>query len=171
MKSLDSGGFHVESNEVLLHELVHAFRHATGKLDKQGLDNGLAFYEDNEEFNAVLMQGIYASERKTPVRASHFGKYELHREFDTSISFFKQSTEAFKWVEKFCNDHPGFTRRLATIPLRFNPIRAYYLFSPQAKRMARSVFAKESDKLVPPLKAAVMQLRQVIRREQMLRNP
>ncbi|HYJ90449.1 MAG TPA: M91 family zinc metallopeptidase [Pyrinomonadaceae bacterium] len=154
-KSLAMGGFHVESNEVLLHELVHAFRHVSGKDGIKPLAKGLSFYGNNEEFNAVLVQGIYASERKKPVRSSHFHHFEIDKELNSSMRFFKTGEETFTWVEKFCQQNPGFTKALAEIDVPFNPINSYYYDREQVKNLGKSATAKRRDKFMPMAKMVV----------------
>lgn len=143
------GGFHIESHEVLVHELVHAFRKVSGKEKTIPLGKGLNFYDNNEDFNAVLVQGIYASERRTPIRASHFRHFEIDKELNGSLKFFKSSSEAFKYVEKFCMENPGFTRGFININTHFNPINAYYQDKEIARQFSRSAFAHGLDALVP----------------------
>ena len=154
-KSLAMGGYHIESNEILLHEMVHALRKVSGKLNKTDLGKGLSFYGDNEEFNAVLVQGIYASERKQPVRSSHYHHYEIDKELNSSMRFFKSGSETFTWVEKFCLQNHGFTRALAEIGVPFNPINSYYYDREQVRNLGRSATAKRRDTLMPLSKSAI----------------
>jgi hypothetical protein len=160
---IQMGGFHIESNEILAHELVHTLRIVSGKYSETKLGKGLSFYDNNEEFNAVLVQGIYASERKMPIRSSHFRHFEIDKELDSSMKFFKSSSETFMWVERFCLDHPKFTRGFTHIHVRFNPIRAYYECSPQVKTLLRSATARRRDTVMPVVKAAVDFLRKEFR--------
>jgi Effector protein len=146
---LGIGGFHIESDEVLLHELVHAFRKVSGKEKTTPLSKGLIFYDDNEDFNAVLVQGIYASERRKPIRASHFRHFEIAKELNGSLKFFKSSSEAFKYVEKFCLENPGFTKGFININTHFNPINAYYQDREIARQFSRSAFARGLDVIAP----------------------
>jgi hypothetical protein len=162
-KSVAIGGYSTESHEVLFHELVHAFRHVSGKLNKTVLGKGLSFYENNEEFDAVLMQGIYASERRRPVRSSHFKHFEIDKELNSSMRFFKSGEETFNWVEKFCMDNPGFTRGIAEIDLAFNPINSYYYDREIVRKLGRSSTASRRDKLMPTVKAVVDFLRNELR--------
>ena len=159
-KHLQMGGFHIESHETLLHELVHAFRKVSGKLSITGVGKGLSFYGNNEEFNAVLVQGIYASERRTPVRSSHFHHFEIDKELSGSLKFFQTSSEAFYYVEKFCLENPGFTKGFINVDAGFNPINAYYNDKELAKQFSRSATAKRRDMAMPILKATINFLRE-----------
>ena len=149
------GGYHIDSDEILFHELVHAFRQVSGKLNTQDLGKGLSFYGNNEEFNAVLVQGIYASERKKPIRASHWHHFEMDKNLSTSMRFFQTGEETFKWVERFCQENPGFTRALAEFELPFNPINSYYYDREQVKNFGRSRVAKGRDATMPMAKMVV----------------
>lgn len=159
-KHLQMGGFHIESHETLLHELVHAFRKVSGKLSLAGVGKGLAFYGNNEEFNAVLVQGIYASERQTRVRSSHFHHFEIDKELDGSLYFFRTSSEVFHYVEKFCLENPGFTKGFINVDARFNPINAYYQDKELARRFSKSATARRRDMMMPILKATINFLRE-----------
>jgi hypothetical protein len=106
---------------------------------------GFAFYDDPEELYAVLVQGIYASERKNPVRSSHTGHYPIDKQLDGSLEFYKTGTQSFDLVRRFCMENPGFTREIAGIETHFNPIRAYYFTPAAAKQMAQSKFATNSN--------------------------
>ena len=148
------GGFGqiwIQGHEVLLHELVHAFRMVSFKRPENNprTTKGFAFYDDPEELYAVLVQGIYASERKTPVRSSHTGHYPIDKQLDGSLEFYKTGTESFDLVGRFCTENPGFTREIACIETHFNPIRAYYFTPAAAKQMAQSKFAKTRDQVEP----------------------
>lgn len=138
------GQIHIETHETLLHELLHALRWVTATKkgnsvnnNKVKVDKGLSFYGDQEEFFAVLTQGIYASERGAPVRSSHTGHFEIDKELNGSYKFYKTGTETFAYVKKFCTESPGFTKEIAQIKVSFNPIRVYYFDVQLAKKISR----------------------------------
>ncbi len=145
------GQIWIQGHEVLLHELVHAFRLVSFKrpVNYSRTTKGFAFYDDPEELYAVLVQGIYASERNNPVRSSHTGHFPIDRQLDGSLEFYKTGTESFDLVGRFCTENPGFTREIAHIDTHFNPIRAYYFTPAAAKQMAQSKFAKARDQAEP----------------------
>lgn len=144
------GQLHIESHEVLLHELIHAFRMASFKFGRGvPATKGFAFYNEREEIYAVLVQGIYASERGTGIRASHTRHFPIDKQLEGSLEFFKSGTEAFKIVQQFCTQNPGFTQMVAQVETRFNPIRAYYCQRDQAEKMSHSSLAHDRDKLQP----------------------
>jgi hypothetical protein len=146
---------------VLFHELVHAFRMVSFQrpVKRPDTTRGFASYHDTEELFAVLLQGIYASERKTPVRSSHTGHYPIDKKLDGSLEFYKTGTESFALVKRFCTENPGFTKAIACIETRFNPIRAFYFTPAAAKQMAQSKLAITRDKVQPIFNDAYTWLR------------
>ena len=146
------GQLHIESHEVLVHELVHAFRGVSFKNNRTVATKGFAFDQTHEEIYAVLVQGIYASERGTGIRGSHTRHFPIDKQLEGSLEFFKSGSEAFKIVQQFCIDNKGFTAMVAQIETHFNPIRAYYCQRHQAEQMSRSKLARDRDKLQPILK-------------------
>lgn len=158
-KYVNLGGIHIESHESLLHELVHTFRKISGKLKRDPVRKGLSFYGDNEEFIAVMVQGIYASERKKPIRASHTGHFEINKELNTSLKFYKSGTETFKLVDAFCRENPGFTKGIAEIDTAFNPINAYYYDRGLVMRLSNSAMAQGRDNIIPKAERLIKFLR------------
>lgn len=166
------GQFWIEGHEVLLHELVHAFRMVSFKrpANRPITTKGFSSYHDTEELYAVLIQGIYASERKKPVRSSHTGHYPIDQKLDGSLEFYKTGTESFDLVKRFCTENPGFTKSIACIETHFNPIRAYYFTPAAAKQMAQSKLAKTRDQIQPMFNDAYTWLRHQFRKGGLL-NP
>ncbi len=148
------GQIRIEGHEVLLHELVHAFRMVSSKFNKLGAGKGFAFYNTTEEVNAVVVQGIYASERGTAIRASHTRHFPIDKELDTSFEFFQSGTDSYRYIKDFCIQNPGFTRMVARVYTRFNPLRAYYLDPARALRMSQTTIAKQRD-VLQPIKADI----------------
>ena len=142
----------IEGHEVLLHELVHAFRQTSFKFAGKPVGKGFSFYNTNEEIYAILVQGIYASERGKAVRTTHVGHFPIDKQLEGSFEFFKTGTEAFEHVKNFCTDNPGFTKAIARVRTDFNPIRAFYCDPVRAKRMSRSGFARQRDLAQPMLR-------------------
>jgi len=148
------GQLHIQSDEVLLHELVHALRMVSFKraATRPVIGKGLALYGDTEEFIAVLVQGIYASELGRGVRASHTRHFPIDERLKGSFEFFQSGSETFKLIKQFCVDNPGFTRALSCIETRFNPLRAYYSDPGKAARMSTTRLARDRDKFQPLIK-------------------
>jgi len=132
--------------EVLLHELVHAVRFVSRTMNMQPQAvGGLSLYDSVEEFNAVLVENLYQSELKAPLRSSHHSFHTLDKELEGSLDFFKASAHAFEYVDTFCRTSPHFTGRLAKIKVPFNPIAAYYKNKNKARELSLSAIAKSRD--------------------------
>ena len=143
------------NHEVLFHELVHALRHVTPLVGpRQPLSGGLKWYENTEEFIAVMVTNIFMTDpsKKWGDRQAcgrdhhHFGK--LSKELSGSLEFFKISSVAFDRIEQFCLEHQWFTERLAKIKATFNPIAAYY-HEPAKAEQFESFDAAIRDYFVP----------------------
>jgi hypothetical protein len=138
----DRGG---APDEVLFHELVHAFRTVSGKDRGTPLTTGgLRDYDDEEEFNAVLITNIFITDpsngSKTGLRRNHSGHEPLETDLASSLSFFESSTNTFNLISAFCTDHPVLHRKLADVPATFNPIAAFV--QQPAEAMKRSISAQ-----------------------------
>lgn len=142
-----------ESFVSLFHELVHAFRYVSGKNKRDvPVGKGLAFYDNKEEFIAVVVEGILLSELKRPIRSSHLRYFEIDPELNGSYKFFASSTETYKFIKEFCLENRGFTGAISRMNLSFNPIRAYYEKPAVAKSISqRSATARRRDAVQPVL--------------------
>lgn len=166
-KNLQRGGFAAQGHEVLFHELVHAFRHsalrrAGGQKWVGSLDKGLVFYNELEEFYAVLIQGIYASEFRQPIRSSHTGTFPIDKKLEGSYLFFKSGTQTYDAVAILCEQNRGFTKALSKINTHFNPIRAYYEDPQKAKEFSNSEMARSRDDAMPIVKGLYDFLRKIL---------
>ena len=136
-------------DEILLHELVHAFRRVSGKRARVETDGGLINYDSNEEFIAILVTNIYVTDPtnriKTALRRDHHGFATLEPELAGSFEFFEISLDAFQLVDRLCTDHPGLTKALAGVPAIFNPLAAYYQDKAKAARHSQSARAVVRD--------------------------
>jgi hypothetical protein len=150
----ETGG--VLPEEALFHELVHAFRMASGESESQPLtQGGLMNYDSVEEFIAVLVTNIYITD---PSNKSHSNLRRDHASFKTleptlgeSFTFFQSSVSTYRLMEQFCGENPGFTRRLADVKASFNPISAFYKDPMQAWIYANSKVAVGRDNLGPEI--------------------
>jgi len=106
------------SDEVLLHELVHALRMAWGTNLCLGMDDG---FDTIEEFYAILITNIYRSEcgYKT-LRADHNGKEKLPDALANDAAYYKRYKEK---IDKLAQDYPVLCKTIAAVPSKFNPIR------------------------------------------------
>ena len=116
-----------QPDEVLFHEMVHATRQMRGILNPLPLG---FLYDTEEEFFAILLANIYASETGRPVdiRSDHHG-FE-HLTSDTDAKFLPKQDMAdyrYRLVSKLVHEEPKLAHelnRLRHVP--FNPIRRYY---------------------------------------------
>jgi hypothetical protein len=156
---------YIPGHQTLFHELVHAVRRNSGKANAKDLTKGgLAFYDDTEEFYAVLLQGIYASETGMPVRESHTQSFEIDPALNGSFDFFKSSTETYGLIKTFCQEHPVLSKGIAGIRTRFNPIRAFYSNPAKAKSLSNAPLAHQRGKGEPALKIAWERIRNDFKR-------
>ncbi|MBZ5684984.1 MAG: hypothetical protein LAP86_08110 [Acidobacteriia bacterium] len=135
------------TDEILLHELVHALRIVSKKLVlNDATDKGLIMYENDEEFFAVLVENMYTSElHSAPLRSSHTGFMEMDKHLQGSLEFFQVSGKAFEKVKKFAMENQGLAKALSNIEVPFNPLNAYFCHTAKAREMSRSSYAKMRD--------------------------
>ena len=148
----ETGG--VLPDEALFHELVHAFRMASGASEAEPLSQGgLKNYDTVEEFIAVLVTNIYIadSSNKSPsdLRRDHASFRKLEPDLATSFTFFRSSISTYRLVERFCGENPSFTRKLSDVKASFNPISAFYRDPMQAWIYANSKDAQSRDSMGP----------------------
>jgi hypothetical protein len=129
--------------EVLYHELVHAFRRMSGHLHPHNkMIDQLMHYTDTEEFLAILATNIFISDatnhHKTSLRANHESHATLDPRLADSFRFFSLGLRAFNMLATFCDENRGFTQMLAKVPARFNPLAAYYKNPRKAFEIAAS---------------------------------
>jgi hypothetical protein len=150
----DVRGYSPEPDEILLHELVHAFRSVSKKRFVPGdparpVGAGLSLYDNKEEVFAILVANIYASElmgRQAHIRSSHHGHMNIDPQFDGSLKFFAVSAKAFDVIDTFCTQNRGLTKALSQVDVPFNPIRAYYQNPTKARSYSRSKLARAHDR-------------------------
>ncbi len=102
-------------DEVLLHELCHAYRQING-LQRQA---HIASFENVEEYFAALVASVYSSENNRPPLGNH-GFWTLR---DPAVL---GQPPYSTWLDRFRATMPGLTRELGQIPanrVRFNPFR------------------------------------------------
>jgi hypothetical protein len=128
-------------DEILFHELVHVFRGVSGKWNKVPLGFGLTYYDDTEEFYAVLLTNIYISDRsnkiKTGLRGHHQGFGPLEANLADSYKFFASSVQVVNLVQRFIADNAGISAMLKNVNAPFNPIAAYQKDPGKAQAMSR----------------------------------
>jgi len=138
-------------HEVLFHELVHAYRYVSGKHPAHAAlaRGGLRFYDNAEEFFAILITNIFISDPSTPIttglRRDHWGHAALDENLASSFGFFSCGAQAFTFIDRLCKDHRKLTSGLAEIKATFNPLRAYYCDPERARKLSQNNTAKTRD--------------------------
>ncbi len=114
-------------DEILFHEMIHATRQMRGILDPKPLG---FLYDTEEEFFAIVIANIYASEtgRQIDIRSDHAG-FE-HLTTDTNVKFLpkKDYTDyRYRLVHQLVRTEPRMAMELAKLKhVPFNPIRRYF---------------------------------------------
>ncbi|MEJ1157397.1 M91 family zinc metallopeptidase [Prosthecomicrobium sp. N25] len=114
------------ADEVLFHELVHAYRYMDGAGDRRKVTAG---YQNEEEFMAVVVTNIYLSEKKQLILRGDHG----HGARSMSSSQFLDNVQNInppprQILDRFKSRQPRFYRDLAAIRghiAPFNPIRVH----------------------------------------------
>ncbi|MEI9984978.1 MAG: M91 family zinc metallopeptidase [Aliidongia sp.] len=116
-----------QPDEILFHEMTHATRQMRGVFDPQPLG---FLYDTEEEFFAILLANIYASEtgRSLDLRSDHH-TFE-HLTTDTNATFLPKkdaSDYRYRLVEKLIRQEPKMAHELNMLKhVSFNPIRRYH---------------------------------------------
>lgn len=110
-----------ETDETLIHELVHAAEQMRGRLDCSPLGHN---FDTVTEFHAILVTNLLARERNRPARLNHHGS----RSAADPIALFPNENEFWQRVETFRARHPDLAAALAEIDIEGNPFvgRAAY---------------------------------------------
>jgi|GEM_PF-4097795 len=121
------GGIGKGSDEILLHEFLHAYRKVRGSYNRAHfLVAPDKLYDDIEELWSILLTNIYMSEKgATKFRRDHHGFAELPAKWATSDSFMRDP-DFFKYIELFWIRESGLLTNIATSSIAaFNPFKAY----------------------------------------------
>lgn len=137
-------------DELLFHELVHAFRGTSARFRAINFaPGGLSGHTGTEEFIAIMTTNIYISDpsngSKTGLRKDHQGFAKLEAAFADSFGFFRLSKQVFTLVDQFCRENPSFTKWISEIKAPFNPIAAYYQNQNKTKELSNSALALLRD--------------------------
>jgi hypothetical protein len=115
-------------DEVLLHELVHSLRDMEGHANPVPTTGTNLDYENIEEFLAVLVTNVYASERDGPLaklRFSH-GNATLPASQQTSAGFLAEANN-LRLVRTLASQEADLFSSLANVRMApFNPIAEYW---------------------------------------------
>jgi hypothetical protein len=122
------------ARETLLHEMVHGLRHMTGKDSCQMLNNE---FFSVEEFIAMLVTNIFASEIGRPLRGGYKGMFVKQGPYGRNVTqrlpdALQDPKEFLKYkncadlVSRFVSEHPTFAGALMDIRVPFNPIEEWF---------------------------------------------
>ena len=103
------------AHEVLYHELVHAMRHAAGKLHYSVKNRA------REEAIAIMVTNVFSSEINRSLRRDHRGLVPM------TISSGDFLAKNGDMIRVFYHQHPEFCRWIAEAVVPFNPLRTHYL--------------------------------------------
>jgi len=106
------------TDDMLLHELVHALRMVSGVDSPLGVSGG---YENQEEFLAVLVTNMYRSHRNKPLFDYLDNPIEAGKFLDTNI---RPSPRELIW--SLANGHPRLFDALKSVRAPFNPIKQFF---------------------------------------------
>ena len=132
----------------LVHELVHSLREMRGQFNR--IATRTTGYENQEEYFAILLQNIYASEKGlTILRRDHYGDGPMLKSLSTSETFLGKgqrplSTEQLEnrqLVTRLTNECLTLCRNVVShVHAAFNPIREYLLNSSEYPYDTRLLF-------------------------------
>jgi hypothetical protein len=106
-----------DDDEILLHELVHALSSLQGRLAESM--TGPAGYTNLEEFTAIVVSNVYASETKRTLRMDHGGFTPLKSDLAKNDAFYAKYKD---YLLGACKNHPDLIKKLqAATGIPFNP--------------------------------------------------
>jgi hypothetical protein len=138
-------------DDILVHELVHSLREMRGQLNC--IPTRTTGYDNQEEYFAILLQNIYASEKGlTILRRNHHGFAPMQKSLSTSETFLGKgqrplSTEQLEnrqLVTRLTNECLTLCRNIVShVRAAFNPISEYLRNS--------SAYPYDTRLLFPPI--------------------
>lgn len=122
----DRAGAGTDRTEVLLHEMVHAIEEMNGLLLPRPMGN---HYDTDSEFNAILVEALYARERDRSFRTEHWENAPAGSGRGASAQFTSmlpatQRNDFLTRVHRFSAKLPSLAGRLRAIPPP-NPFRGF----------------------------------------------
>jgi hypothetical protein len=113
-------------DEVLLHELVHVYMGQRGLLNPNGLHrrgtpNRVQAFDVVDDFFAVMLTNVYASELRRPPRRDHHGFLPLAR----SAEEIRNDLAFAPFFRGLAHAVPELVRALERVDTPFNPWRAH----------------------------------------------
>jgi hypothetical protein len=125
--SCSSGGPGSLPDEVLLHELVHAYRQMNGWVSQISLSLPGFMYENDHEFYSILLTNIHMSAMSRRVlrrdhRSMRSGNAMLYPELSSSEPFLRHIQGHRKLVRQFITDNPSLSLTICRDLCTFNPV-------------------------------------------------
>jgi hypothetical protein len=106
-----------DGDEILLHELVHGLSSLVGRLADSMA--GPAGYSNLEEFTAIVISNVYASETNRPLRNDHGGFEPLKSELAQNAPYYAKFQQ---YLLAACKNHPDLIKKLQVASgIPFNP--------------------------------------------------
>jgi hypothetical protein len=105
-----------ETDEVLLHEMIHAMEDMRGRGDRRPVGHG---FDIVAEFNAILVVNVLSAERSRDARLNHAG----HAAAPGQQSIIPSAPEFWTRVRDFVSRHRDLAKDLAAVPVNGNPFR------------------------------------------------
>jgi hypothetical protein len=154
---LKPGSPGAQPDEVLFHELIHAYRGIlhSDQHSPVFLHGGLKRYEIAEEFFAVMLTNIYVSDvsnrHSSGLRADHVHHHPLAKELSHSFTFFQSSTEVLTLVDQLVKENNHLATELSKVKAGFNPLAAYFQNWHAVKFLSQTPMAKLRDFVIERL--------------------
>jgi hypothetical protein len=148
-KQRADGGRGLLFDEILFHELFHAFRAVSGKFNQNAVSWQLYNYTDSEEFFAVLITNIYVADKsnkiKSGVRAGHSNFKSLGEDYQKPWGFFSRGSQVFPLVKQLYDENRGLFVQVGNVSdTPFNPLGDFLADRDKAEKAS-----KAADKGVP----------------------
>jgi len=106
-----------ETDEVLLHEMVHALQDMVGRADRRPLGHG---FDIVSEFDAIVVVNLQAAERSRPARLNH---QQPSVAAASQQSVIPNTAEFWQRVRNFVSRHRDLAKDLAAVVVDGNPFR------------------------------------------------
>jgi hypothetical protein len=112
-------------DEILLHEMLHAYRRVKGTFFLQNFTKKDKSFDTSEEIFAIILTNIYLSEKgKISLRKDHADFSELPAKWSTSEGMMNDP-DFNEWVGKFWSSDNELASQIARSNAVFNPFKNY----------------------------------------------
>lgn len=119
------GKYGSQPDEILFHELVHAYRKMQGLFNPVPTRSAILWnYLNEEEWLAILLANIYVSAKNShtnQLRADHTGHTELKAPLNSSVGFMKDPDHR-QLVQKYWRQEVYLYQGVSTVFAPYNPI-------------------------------------------------